>query len=136
MSADDIGSYIGLMLFGISEIIALLPIPANGFLHSLTMGLQNSLKLKDIDIEIAHILINKNPLIVKVVKNLYANPLLIKVIDSLNNNLHITPIIDKIIKNNDLEYINTILINNPEIENDVKQFINCQLSKINKYTYN
>ena len=43
-TAGEIGSIIGFTLFVISEIIPLLPIPANGIFHSFVIGLQNSFK--------------------------------------------------------------------------------------------
>lgn len=47
----DYGTIIGFTLFAISEIIPLLPIPANGIFHSFLIGLHNSFKnpIKDIE---------------------------------------------------------------------------------------
>ena len=41
-SYPDITTIIGYSLFAFSEIIPLLPIPANGILHSLAIGITNS----------------------------------------------------------------------------------------------
>lgn len=44
MTTIDYGTIIGFTLFAISEIIPLLPIPANGIFHSFFIGLHNSFK--------------------------------------------------------------------------------------------
>lgn len=51
VSTIDYGTIIGFTLFAISELIPLLPIPANGIFHSFLIGLHNSFKnpIKDIE---------------------------------------------------------------------------------------
>lgn len=55
----DYGTIIGFTLFAISEIIPILPIPANGIFHSFLIGLHNSFKDPIKDIETGQQLINK-----------------------------------------------------------------------------
>ena len=50
--SENIATIIGYVLFAISEIIPLLPIPANGVFHSFIIGLQNSFKNHHIDLEL------------------------------------------------------------------------------------
>lgn len=55
----DYGAIIGFTLFAISELIPLLPIPANGIFHSFLIGLHNSFKNPVQDIETGQQLINQ-----------------------------------------------------------------------------
>jgi len=50
--SENIATIIGYVLFAISEIIPLLPIPANGVFHSFIIGLQNSFKNPHVDLEL------------------------------------------------------------------------------------
>ena len=50
--SENIAAIIGYVLFAISEIIPLLPIPANGVFHSFIIGLQNSFKNPHVDLEL------------------------------------------------------------------------------------
>ena len=50
--SENTAAIIGYVLFAISEIIPLLPIPANGVFHSFIIGLQNSFKNPHVDLEL------------------------------------------------------------------------------------
>ena len=62
-NSSYITTIIGYSLFALSEFLPLLPIPANGFLHSIAIGLQNSFSNKPVstDLEIAQNLLISRP---------------------------------------------------------------------------
>ena len=128
MADTSISTIIGFVLFGISELIAVIPIPANGLLHSILIGLQNSLKNPNDDIEMAQRIVT-NPVVAKMVKTIESNPNLSNTVDLLKDNQHIIPHINVLASNQSLQYICTLLTNNPEILDDVKNFITASLSK-------
>ena len=72
-------SIIGFVFFALSELLPLLPIPANGFLHSLFIGLKNSFakQTKNVDLEIAQSLVNTRPEFVELVNTIEGNSNLI-----------------------------------------------------------
>ena len=123
MDTNTITSIIGYILLAISEIIAILPVPANGLLHSLFIGLNNSLKNPNYDIELAQTLINNKPIMANLVTTLEGNPKLINSISILTQNPQILPFISKLSNDESLQYINTLLINNPGVIKNVKQII-------------
>jgi hypothetical protein len=63
----DTTTIIGYVLFAISEILPLLPIPTNGVFHSLTIGLKNSIKNSNNDIEVAQNVLKQKPDIANIV---------------------------------------------------------------------
>lgn len=116
---------IGYALFAISELAGILPIPANGLLHSLAIGLKNSLTRgrTDADIEMAQKLVKHKPAMASVVTCLEGNPTLIAAVNTLITNPQIINTIDSLVKDRSLFHINTMLINNPDIINDVKRVV-------------
>jgi len=93
MDTQTIITIIGYVLFGLSELLPLLPIPTNGFLQSIFIGLQNAFKNppKDIDIEMAKNLVsNKNGNnLVNIVNSLATNTQLHNIVLNLINNPHL-----------------------------------------------
>jgi len=134
MDTTTITSIIGYILLAISEIVAILPVPANGLLHSLFIGLNNSLKNPNYDVELAQTLINNKPMIANLVTTLEGNPKLINSISILSQNPQILPLISSLSNDQSLQYINTLLINNPGITKYVKQFVTNAISSNNPNT--
>jgi hypothetical protein len=128
MDTVTITSIAGYILLAISEIVAILPVPANGLLHSLFIGLNNSLKNSNYDIELAQTLINNKPTMANLVTALEGNPKLINAISILTQNPQILPFISKLSNDESLQYINTLLINNPGVIKNVKQIITNAIS--------
>jgi hypothetical protein len=127
--SNNIVTIIGYSLFAVSEIVAVLPIPANGMLHSLLIGLKNSVsKIYSNDIEMATNLISNKPDMANIINTLEGNPKLIESVKTVINNPEIITNIENIAKNKVLQFINTLLSNNPEIVNDIKSII---IQKIN-----
>ena len=125
MSSPDFATIIGFVLFAASELVAILPIPANGILHSVVIGLKNSLKpqKKDIDIEMANELINSDKDMSNIVTTLKGNKTLIEAVNLLLQNPEISNIIGDLSHNTQLQYINTLLINNMDIVNNVAKSV-------------
>lgn len=126
---NSVATIIGYALFAFSEIVAVLPIPANGVFHSLIIGLKNSAtKIKSSDIEMAKTLITNKPDMANIITTLEGNPILIETVKIILANPGITKSIGEIANNNNLQFINTLLINNPDIINITKTLI---IEKIN-----
>jgi hypothetical protein len=123
MSSQDIASIFGFVLFAASELVAILPIPANGILHSVVIGLKNSLKSGNSDIEMAHVLVNTQPEMTNIVTTLKGNASLTKSVQLLVQNPEIANIITGLSSNTQLQYINTLLINNPDIINTIAKSV-------------
>ena len=127
--SNNIMIIIGYTLFALSEIIAVLPIPANGMFHSLLIGLKNSVsKINSTDIEMAQTLISTKPDMANIITTLQGNSKLIDSVKTVINNPEIITNVENIVKDKNLQFINTLLINNPEIINDVKVVI---IQKVN-----
>lgn len=120
---------IGYVLFAVSEIIAVLPIPANGFLHSLSIGLNNSIKNSNNDVEMAQQLVSTKPNIASLFNKMAINSELSNVVNKLTNNPEIIPFIESLSKQPQLQYIMSLLKNNPDIINDVKQLIETNITQ-------
>lgn len=123
MSSPDIAAIFGFVLFAASEIVAILPIPANGILHSIVIGLKNSLKPENSDIEMAHTLVNTKPEMANIVTTLKGNASLTKAVELLVQNPEIANIITDLSSNTQLQYINTLLINNSDIINNIAKSV-------------
>lgn len=127
--SNNIVTIIGYALFAVSEIVAVLPVPANGMFHSLIIGLKNSVsKINSTDIEMAQTLISTNPDMANIITTLKGNPKLIDSVKTVINNPEIVTNVENIAKDKNLQFINTLLVNNQEIINDIKLII---IQKIN-----
>jgi hypothetical protein len=127
--SNNITIIIGYALFAVSEIIAVLPIPANGMFHSVLIGLKNSVsKINSTDIEMAQTLISTKPDMANIITTLQGNSKLIDSVKTVINNPEIITNVENIVKDKNLQFINTLLINNPEIINDIKVVI---IQKVN-----
>jgi hypothetical protein len=136
---SDASNYIltitGFCFFAISELLPILPIPANGFLHSLFIGLRNSFTQKqNVDLEIAHSLVNTRPVLANLVNTLEGNDKLIDVLKLITGKPNLIPLIEKIANDPNLEVINNVLINNPDdMKVQTKRLI---FSKLSDNIYN
>jgi hypothetical protein len=121
---------VGFVFFALSELLPLLPIPANGFLHSLFIGLKNSFakQTKNVDLEIAQSLVNTRPEFVDLVNTIEGNSNLIETLKMLTKNPELVSLIQKIGDDKNLQLINTLLINNPDIKTETKRSIFSKLS--------
>lgn len=118
-------SVIGYVLFAVSELLPLLPIPTNGILHSLSIGLTNSFskKSQSTDLEIAQNLLISRPNMQNIVSLLEGNQKLIDSIGLLNNNPQLITLLHKLEKDKNLQFINTLLTNNPDTINTIKKLV-------------
>jgi hypothetical protein len=123
--SQDISTIFGFVLFAASELVAILPIPANGILHSLVIGLKNSLKpeKKNIDVEMANELFNTDKEMTNIVTTLNGNKSLTEAVNILVQNPEISNIVNDLSRNTQLQYINTLLINNTDIVNNIAKLV-------------
>ncbi len=130
---DSTLGIIGFVFFAISELLPILPIPANGFIHSLFIGLRNSFTKKpNIDLEIAHSLVNTRPVLANLVNTLEGNDKLIDVLKLVTSKPNLIPLIEKIANDPNLEVINNVLVNNPDdMKVQTKRIIFSKLSENN-----
>lgn len=135
---DSTIQIVGFVLFALSELFPLLPIPANGFLHSLFIGLKNSFakKSQNVDLEIAHSLVNTRPDFVELVNTIEGNSVLIDTLKMLTKSPELISLVQKIADDKNLQLINTLLINNPDIRTETKRSIFSKLSDIQTTTTN
>lgn len=126
----DYTSIIGYALFAFSEIIPLLPIPANGILHSLSIGIKNSFTKQPVntDIEMAHSLVETRPQLANVVSLLEGNFRLTDSVKLLNSKPQLIPLVEKIATDKNMQFINSLLASNPDIINHIKRMIISQLT--------
>lgn len=120
---------IGFILFAVSEIIAVLPIPANGFLHSLSIGLKNSIKNSNTDIEMAQQIVTTKPNIASLFNKIAVNPELSNAIKKISDSPEIIPFIEALSQNHQLQYVLSLLQNNPDIIGDVKQLVETNITQ-------
>ena len=85
---------IGYVLFVISEIVAVLPIPANGFLHSFFIGLNNSIKNSNNDIEVAQQLVSTRPNTANLFNKIAINSEFSNTVKKISDNPDILPYIE------------------------------------------
>jgi hypothetical protein len=124
----DTTAIVGFSLFALSEVLAVLPIPANGFLQSLMIGLRNSLNKKRNDIEMAHTMIGDKPEVACVVNQVATSKPLAEALASLASNPHIIPQVEALCKNSTLTYIITVLENNPQLLASIAQTLEHSMS--------
>lgn len=120
---------IGYICFILSEIVAVLPIPANGFLHSLFIGLNNSIRNSNTDIEMAQQLITTKPNTASLLNKIAINSELSNTVKKITDNPDILPFINLLSAQPQLQYILSLLQNNPDIINDVKQLIETNITQ-------
>jgi len=117
----DVAAIIGFVLLGISELLAMLPIPSSGILHSIFIGLQNSIKNNNAEVELAKQLLGKHPYIADVVKQIATNPAIIDNIKALLSNTQLNNFVSKFQNDTDLQYISTVIQEHPEKTKELKR---------------
>jgi hypothetical protein len=125
--ATDYAVILGYVLFGLSEIIALLPVPANGIAQSLVIGLRNSLSNPNTDVELARKIIGKNPEVATTINQVTSIPELQTAMDTLSKFPQLIQQIDILKNSTQIQYIVTILNAHPELVQDASRAIESQL---------
>jgi hypothetical protein len=123
MTTVDYSVILGYVLFGVSELVALLPVPANGFAHSLFIGLRNSLSNPDTDIEMARRLIGNKPDVATTINQVSVMPELQASIDALVKSPQLIQQLDILKNNTQIQYIVTILNAHPELVMEAAKII-------------
>jgi hypothetical protein len=123
MDQQTINTIIGYVLFGISELLTMLPTPSNSILQIIIRGLK-TIKPSSLDLETQNV---SNAIqdseIKNIVNKISINPDLKHIINVCLNNPQIVPQIETLLKLPQLDYIITLLKNNPQIIPDVKVLI-------------
>lgn len=125
--AVDYAVILGYILFGVSELVALLPVPANGLTHSLFIGLRNSLNNPNTDIEIARKILGSKPEVAATVNQVNSIPELQIAMDTLTKFPQLIQQIDILKNNTQIQYVVTILNAHPELVQEAARAIESQL---------
>ncbi len=123
----DVAAIIGFVLLGISELLPLLPIPSNGLLHSIFIGLQNSIKNNNADVELAKQILNKHPYIADIVKQISTNPAVIDNVKALLSNVQLNNLVSKFQTDTDLQYISALIQEHPEKTKELKRTLEIEI---------
>ena len=127
MLNETISTIIGFVLFGLSEIMPLINVPANGLLHSLILGVGNAFKSPQQDIELAHSLVTSdktfagiinvlshNPQMKSIVNDLIKNPVNANNLSVLQNDPFVSNLVSLISTNPTSKSLITGLLSDPE----------------------
>lgn len=114
---DTIATIIGYVLFVISEILPLLPIPTSGVFHTLVLGIGNAFKSPEKDVELA--------------KSLVGDPSLANVVNTLSTNGQLKALVDSLIADPSSLNIVTNVNNNAALINNINKNPNL-LNIVNK----
>ena len=136
MDSTTVVAIIGYSLYFLSELMAFLPVPSNGILHSLIITLQSGIRASfgslPQDIELAQSLvkdksfadvvntINTNPQIQSIIRNLIADPSLSNNLKTIQTNPIINSIITYLDNNPQAQTLFNNLISDPQIYNKVQ----------------
>lgn len=129
MNTDLVAALIGYSLFAISEILPLINIPANGFLHSVFLGFGRAFKNQEKDIELAKELITK-PGLANIVNTMSTNSVIQGIFKDLQDNPTNINNITAVQSNKEIASVVSILRNNPVIKDMVVKLLS------NPTTYN
>lgn len=134
MNSELVASIMGYVLFAISEILPLINVPTNGFLHSVFLGLGNAFKTPEKDIELAQVLIttkpelclasmvntmSSNPVVQGIFKDLMNNPTNINNITAVQSQKEIASVVSVLRNNPTIKKMVSDLLSNPNIYNNI-----------------
>jgi len=124
--STDIATIIGYILFGISEILPLINIPANGFIHSIYSGIGNSFKNPEKDIELAQSLLNTKPTYANIINTIATNPQIQEIINNLLLNPSNANNITKLQSDQEINNLISIITHNPQLKTTILALANDQ----------
>jgi hypothetical protein len=134
----DITTFVGYILFFVSEILPLLHIPTNGILHTFVLGISNAFKVRTRDVQLARDVVkdsnfanvvntlSNNPTIKKVIDDVLANPQLALALTS-NNGVSKSVLLNQVNNlnsNPQLQNIMDYLTKNPQLQNNMASLLN------------
>lgn len=129
--SENIATIIGYILFALSEILPLINIPTNGFLHTFILGFSNAFQNKQKDIEMAQVLVEKqnfadiintistNPQIKILIEKLITDPQLSNTLHSILDNNPLYLQLQKLSNNTQLQSILNTLISDQQFCNNI-----------------
>lgn len=145
MDIPVVTTILGYSLFFLSELLPLLPIPANGFFHIIVVGLQNAFKNPTKDIEMARDLVSNknvnndfshivntlanNSQLNSTVLNLINNPQLANNINSIQNDTILLSQLPNISSNSQLKHVISTLLQDSNLNNNLSYALNNPKSK-------
>ena len=112
----DISTIIGYSLFLISEILPLMNIPTNGFLHTFVLGFSNAFKNPKKDIEMAQSLVT-DPSLANIINAINSNPQIKISVDNILNDPQLASLVNLSSKSLLLPLFNQLHTFNPDIIN-------------------
>ena len=123
--SENIATIIGYILFALSEILPLINVPTNGFLHTFILGFSNAFKNKQKDIEMAQVLVEKQNF-ADIINTISTNPQIKTLIEKLINDPQISNTLHSILDNNPLYLQLQKLTNNTQLQSILNTLINDQ----------
>lgn len=123
MTNEIIATIVGYTLFILSELLSLINIPANGFLHSVILGLENAFKNPEKDIELAQVLIHTNPDYANIINTLSTNPIIQNIVNDLIKNPTNMNNIIAIQTNKDIASVVSIMRNNENSRESITKLV-------------
>ena len=111
----DINAILGFSLFAISEILGVIPLPANGLLHSIVIGFKNSFSNPTNNTSLINNITStvSKPDLELIINSLATNPNMLNSIKLLVNNQRVLPLMDLVCSNQDIDYLLSLIKNNP-----------------------
>lgn len=123
--SDNIATIIGYVLFGLSEILPLINVPTNGFLHTFIIGFSNAFKNKQKDIEMAQVLVEKQSF-ADIINTVSTNPQIKLLFDTLISDPNLTHTLYSVLNDNSLQTQLQKLVNNTQLQSILNTLIGDQ----------
>jgi hypothetical protein len=123
--SDNIATIIGYVLFGLSEILPLINVPTNGFLHTFIIGFSNAFKNKQKDIEMAQVLVEKQSF-ADIINTVSTNPQIKVLFDTLISDPNLTHTLYSVLNDNSLQTQLQKLVNNTQLQSILNTLIGDQ----------
>lgn len=123
--SDNISTIIGYVLFGLSEILPLINVPTNGFLHTFIIGFSNAFKNKQKDIEMAQVLVEKQSF-ADIINTVSTNPQIKILFDTLISDPNLTHTLYSVLNDNSLQTQLQKLVNNTQLQSILNTLIGDQ----------
>lgn len=121
MTNDLLLAIIGYVLFGVSELLPLINISANGILHSFVVGFANAFKSMGKDMELAQRILQSKPDFVGIVNTIATNPSIKNIMDNVIQDPQFASNISKVQNSSNLYNQVNVLTANAQVQKVVDQ---------------
>lgn len=126
MDSTSVSSIIGFVLFGLSEVLSLTNLNANGIVHSVLLGVGKSFKQVPGYVNLANDTIKNCPDILNIVNKLSSDPELLEIVKRVTGSISQAHLTSIIINNPDLVNSLTNTFKSPEIQGIIGNLITNQ----------